>query len=167
VRSDEEVNDARVVRPARATRPGRGSFDSDLRPGTLNVPGIVGFGAALSLPRDEAGPAEALEKLLEGLREMKDVVRVNGSPDRSNGRIVHMTVTGGSPALRKLNDPELVSLFASKYNIMLSTGAACSQYKTGADAASHRVYGALEPGPTLRVSFDDHVARRDVPAGTA
>jgi cysteine sulfinate desulfinase/cysteine desulfurase-like protein len=133
-----------------------GSFDSDLRPGTLNVPGIVGFGAALSLPRDEAGPAEALEKLLEGLREMKDVVRVNGSPDRSNGHIVHMTVTGGSPALRKLDDPELVSLFASKYNIMLSTGAACSQHKTGADAASHRVYGALgvEPGPTLRVSFD-------------
>jgi cysteine sulfinate desulfinase/cysteine desulfurase-like protein len=54
-----------------------------------------------------------------------------------------------------------VSLFASKYNIMLSTGAACSQHKTGADAASHRVYGALgvEPGPTLRVSIDDHVAR--------
>jgi hypothetical protein len=102
-----------------------GSFDSDLRPGTLNVPGIVGFGAALSLPRDEAGPAEAFAKLLEGLREMKDAVRMNGSPDRSNGRIVHMTVTGGSPALRKLDDPELVSLFASKYNIMLSTGAAC------------------------------------------
>jgi selenocysteine lyase/cysteine desulfurase len=128
VRSAEEVYDARVVRPARATRPGRGSFDGDLRPGTLNAPGIIRFGAALSLPRDEAGPAEALEKLLEGLQAMKDVVRVNGSPDRSNGRIVHMTVTGGSPALRKFDDPELVSPFASKYNTMLSTGAACSQH---------------------------------------
>jgi PDZ domain-containing secreted protein len=57
------------------------------------VPGIVGFRAALSLPREEVGPAEALEKLLEELREMKDVVWVNGSPDRSNGHIVHMTVT--------------------------------------------------------------------------
>jgi cysteine sulfinate desulfinase/cysteine desulfurase-like protein len=81
-----------------------GSFDGDLRPGTLNVPGIVGFGAALSLPRDEAGPAEALEKLLEGLREMKEVVRVNGSRDRSNGRIVHMTGHGwlaGTPQARR------------------------------------------------------------------
>jgi hypothetical protein len=81
------------------------------------------------------------------------LVRMNGSPNHT-GRIVH--VTGGSPALRKLDDPELVSLFASKYNIMLSTGAACSQHKTGADAASHRDHGALSAklGPTLRVSFD-------------
>jgi cysteine sulfinate desulfinase/cysteine desulfurase-like protein len=84
---------------------------------------------------------------------MKDVVRVNGSPDRSNGRIVHMTVTGGSPALRKLDDPELVSLFASKYNIMLSTGAACSQHG-GRCRELSRLRRPRRGTRTLRVSFD-------------
>jgi hypothetical protein len=104
---------------------------------------------------------------------MKDVVRVNASPDRSNGRTVHMTVTGGSPALRKLDDPELVSLFASKYNIMLSTGAACSLHKTGVDAASHRVYGALGVVPrrkrccTVRLLRLRPITRHGNPRGRA
>lgn len=133
-----------------------GSFDSDLRPGTLNAPAIVGFGAALSLPRDEELPKAAFDLLVSSLRKMPSLVRINGTPERSSGRIVHLTLSGASPALRRLDDAELVSLFASKYNIMLSTGAACSQHKKGTETAANTLYSALgvEPGPTLRVSID-------------
>ena len=63
-----------------------GGHERGYRSGTLNVPGIVGFGRAASLAREEM-PAEAprilalRERLRPGLLGGLDRVGVNGSPE--------------------------------------------------------------------------------------
>lgn len=63
-----------------------GGQERQLRPGTENVPGIAGMGAAAGLARREmsdraARVASLREALVSGLRERMDGVRVNGHPD--------------------------------------------------------------------------------------
>jgi cysteine desulfurase len=63
-----------------------GGQERGLRSGTLNVPGIVGFGAAAEIAHAEmTGEAERLrglrDRLLARLRERVDAFRVNGSLD--------------------------------------------------------------------------------------
>jgi cysteine desulfurase len=62
-----------------------GGHERGLRSGTLNVPGIVGFGTACQLCRAEiAGEAERLralrERLWQGLSEELEEIRQNGHP---------------------------------------------------------------------------------------
>eukprot|EP00672_Neobodo_designis_P018564 CAMPEP_0174840270 /NCGR_PEP_ID=MMETSP1114-20130205/8589_1 /TAXON_ID=312471 /ORGANISM="Neobodo designis, Strain CCAP 1951/1" /LENGTH=1142 /DNA_ID=CAMNT_0016074415 /DNA_START=211 /DNA_END=3639 /DNA_ORIENTATION=+ len=142
-----------------------GSFDGEIRPGTLNAPGIVGFGAALSLHRDEEHAAMVFESLVSSVEALgADAVRINGTPRQSSGRILHMTLTGASPALRKMDDAEIVGYFATRHNVMLSTGAACSQHKSGDESSASNLYTRLgvSPGPTLRVSIDHNTSKADV-----
>ncbi|MDE3155093.1 MAG: IscS subfamily cysteine desulfurase [Acidobacteriota bacterium] len=61
-----------------------GGQERGLRPGTLNVPGIVGFGRAAEIARLEmAAEAERMrgqrDRLLDGLRDRVGHLRVNGS----------------------------------------------------------------------------------------
>ena len=61
-----------------------GGQERGLRPGTLNVPGIVGLGRAAELSRLEMGAdadrlGQLRDRLLAGLREKLGDVRVNGS----------------------------------------------------------------------------------------
>ncbi len=62
-----------------------------MRSGTLNVPGIVGFGKAAEIARAEM-PVEAKrvamlrDRLLEGLRSKTDGMTVNGTPHEGTAR---------------------------------------------------------------------------------
>ncbi|NUP07079.1 MAG: IscS subfamily cysteine desulfurase [Polyangiaceae bacterium] len=64
-----------------------GGHEFGMRSGTLNVPGIVGFGKAAEIMKEE-GPAEAARllglrnRLLAGLEKNLDAIKVNGHPDK-------------------------------------------------------------------------------------
>ena len=99
-----------------------GGHERGLRSGTLNVPGIVGFGRAAQIARaemhDEAGRLMALgERLLNGLLARVDGMTVNGSLNwRLPGNLnVSFAGIDGEALLVSLDD------------IAVSSGAACTQ----------------------------------------
>ena len=98
-----------------------GGHERALRSGTLNVPGIVGFGRAAEIARAEtAGEAkrvgELRDRLLNGLRAI-DGLSVNGSmTDRLPGNLnVSFEGVDGEALLVSLDD------------VAVSSGAACMQ----------------------------------------
>ena len=98
-----------------------GGHERGLRSGTLNVPGIVGFGRAADIARAEmAGEAkrvsELRDRLLNGLRAI-DGLSVNGSmTDRLPGNLnVSFEGVDGEALLVSLDD------------VAVSSGAACTQ----------------------------------------
>jgi cysteine desulfurase len=103
-----------------------GGQEGGLRSGTLNVPGIVGFGRAAEIrvaerEREGARLGALRDRLLAGLRAGLDGVRVNGSLEARLPHNLHVSVEGveGEALLMALGD------------IAVSTGAACSS--TSAD----------------------------------
>ena len=106
-----------------------GGHENGLRSGTLNVPGIVGLGAAAEICRKEM-PEEAprlaslRDRLLAGLRAGVDGVRLNGSADRRLPHNLHVSFDGveGESLLMALGD------------LAVSTGSACS---SGSQKPSH------------------------------
>ena len=99
-----------------------GSHERGLRSGTLNVPGIVGFGCAAEIARNEMATeskrVEALRnRLLEGLQSKTDGMRVNGTmASRLPGNLnVSFDGIDGESLLVSLDD------------VAVSSGAACTQ----------------------------------------
>ena len=99
---------------------GGGGQEKGLRSGTLNVPGIVGLGAACAIAAAEM-PAEAVrlrglrDRLLHAIRSQLDDVTVNGSlASRLPGNL-NLSFAGaqGEALLMELND------------VAVSPGAAC------------------------------------------
>jgi cysteine desulfurase len=127
-----------------------GGQERGVRSGTLNVPGIVGFGAAAALARRAllAGEPERLQalrdRLLRGLRERLDGLHVNGSMERRLPGNLHVS-------LERVEAETLVLALGDR--VALSAGAACSE---AGGKGSHvlralglpdeRVYGALRFG---------------------
>jgi cysteine desulfurase len=106
-----------------------GGHENGLRSGTLNVPGIAGLGAAAEVCRTEmaaesARLASLRNRLLEGLRERLDGLRVNGSMEARLPHNLHVSFDGveGEALLMALGD------------LAVSTGSACS---SGSQAPSH------------------------------
>lgn len=106
-----------------------GGHEHGFRSGTLNVPGIVGLGAAaeicrVEMPAESARLAALRNRLLEGLRDRLDGVRVNGSLERRLPHNLHVSFEGieGEALLMALGD------------LAVSTGSACS---SGSQAPSH------------------------------
>ena len=98
-----------------------GGQEGGVRSGTLNVPGIVGFGAATAIVRaelaDEAKRIGALrDRLLAGLRERLEGVTVNGSLTERVPHNLNVSFAGieGESLLIGLDD------------IAVSSGAACT-----------------------------------------
>jgi cysteine desulfurase len=93
-----------------------------MRSGTLNVPGIVGFGRAAEIARQDM-PAESTRiaalrgRLLARLQETTDGVTVNGSMDRRLPGNLNVSFAGvdGEALLVSLDD------------VAVSSGAACTQ----------------------------------------
>ena len=109
-----------------------GGHERGLRSGTLNVPGIVGFGKACEIAwqemRSEATRmAELRERLKEGLLSRLDEVSVNGHPtERLPGNLnMSFAYVEGESLLMALKD------------IALSSGSACTS-------------ASLEPSHVLR-----------------
>jgi cysteine desulfurase len=124
-----------------------GGHENGLRSGTLNVPGIVGLGAAAELcrremPTESRRLASLRDRLLDGLRRELDGVRLNGPADRRLPHNLHVSFSGieGEALLMALGD------------ICVSTGSACS---SGSQAPSHvlTAIGAVGPEAGASIRF--------------
>jgi cysteine desulfurase len=98
-----------------------GGQERGVRAGTLNVPGIVGLGAACALCRAEMSEESARlaglrDRLLEGLRSRLDGVIVNGSMTHRLPHNLHVSFAGvdGEALLIGIGD------------IAVSSGSACN-----------------------------------------
>ena len=124
-----------------------GGHENGLRSGTLNVPGIVGLGACAELartllPEESRRLASLRDRLLAGLQNGLDGVRVNGSLERRLPHNLHVSFAGieGEALLMALGD------------LAVSTGSACS---SGSQAPSHvlQAIGAVGPGAGASIRF--------------
>ena len=99
-----------------------GGHERGMRSGTLNVPGIVGFGAAAAIAQerlhDESAQLTALRTgLLDGLRQAVDDLVVNGPLDRRLPGNLNVSFPGVD------GEALLVSLCE---DLAISSGAACT-----------------------------------------
>ena len=98
-----------------------GGHERGLRSGTLNVPGIVGFGKACLLcmeEREEEGPrlGGLRDRLMDGIRQALDGVSVNGGLDHRLPNNLNLSFAGvdGESLLLGLDD------------VAVSSGSACT-----------------------------------------
>src|SRR5688572_22573711 len=131
-----------------------GGHERGLRSGTLNVPGIVGFGRAAEIARAEmAGEAkrvgELRDRLLDGLKGI-DGMTVNGSmSDRLPGNLnVSFDGVDGEALLVSLDD------------VAVSSGAACTQAEPShvllaLGLSKDRALGSLRFGIGRATTADD------------
>ena len=119
-----------------------GGQEHGLRAGTLNVPGIVGFGAAAALARTllpTEGPRVAAlrDRLLQGLSRALDAITVNGSMTERLPHNLHVSFAGvdGEALMASLAD-----------DVAVSSGSACA---SGSREPSH-VMTALGAGAVAR-----------------
>ncbi len=124
-----------------------GGQERGLRPGTLNVPGIVGFGAACelalqSLPEHEARIAALRDRLQQRLVEEIDGVTVNGPQQGRVAANLNVTIDG----------VEAEALLLGLPGLALSAGAACS---TAQARPSHvlEAIGAAHDAPAAVLRF--------------
>lgn len=109
-----------------------GGHERGLRSGTLNVPAIVGFGAACEIAAAEMEVeqrrlAALRDRLYAGILDRLEGVRLNGHPDKRLAGNLHLTFEGveGESLLMALDD------------VAVSSGSACTS-------------ATLEPSHVLR-----------------
>jgi cysteine desulfurase len=107
-----------------------GGQERGLRAGTLNVPGIVGFGAAATLalnllPTEAPRLRELRARMLAALRERLGGVIVTGATDGSDGPEPRL------PGNLHVSFPgvEGAKLLQSLHDVAVSSGSACSSQK--------------------------------------
>lgn len=115
----------------RKTRPQRirlqplidgGGHERGLRSGTLNVPGIVGFGQACALcqqlwPEEGVRLRHLRQRLYEGLTARLDDIYLNGHPERRVPGNLNLSFA-------RVQDESL--LLSLQYAVSLSSGSACT-----------------------------------------
>ncbi|MFQ5718048.1 MAG: cysteine desulfurase family protein [Acidobacteriota bacterium] len=124
--------------PGLAPRVRGGGQERDIRAGTLNVPGIVGLGAACAICADEMATetrrvAMLRDRLQQRLITSIEGVTLNGHPERRLPGNLNLCLSGV--------DGE--ALIGDLDNVALSTGSACSS----ADATPSHVLLALDQSP--------------------
>jgi cysteine desulfurase len=114
-----------------------GGHEQGLRSGTLNVPGIVGFGKACSLC------AEEMEPEAERLRTLRDLLQLRIASAignvRINGSMEHRLPGNLNVAFPGVNADALVTALP---DVAVSTGSACSS----ASVEPSHVLKAIAPG---------------------
>ena len=98
-----------------------GGHERGMRSGTLNVPGIAGFGKAAEIARDEMGDdalrtSRLRDQLVDGFLASLEDVRVNGNPDR---KLPH----NASVTFERVPADSLIMAIR---DIAVSAGSACS-----------------------------------------
>lgn len=117
------------------------------RPGTENVPGIVGFGEAcrLAVTALETKAAELRrlrDRLVAGVRDAVPGVLVNGDPERCLPNTAHFCLPGA--------DEETVLKGLDDHGIAVSAGSACV---SGSRAPSHVLTAMGVPPDAARCSL--------------
>ncbi|MPZ16703.1 MAG: aminotransferase class V-fold PLP-dependent enzyme [Luteitalea sp.] len=130
----------RQAKSALAAQMHGGGHERGLRSGTLNVPGIVGFGKACAISRSKMGEeSEHLrllrDRLLAGLEAAIADLQVNGSMEKRLPHNLHVSIPG----------IEGSALFLALDDIAVSPGAAC----TTASAEPSHVLAALSVNEDL------------------
>lgn len=135
-----------------------GGHERGLRAGTLNVPGIVGLGAACALAKNElnadASRIGALrDRLLAGLQAGVAGVTVNGSLEHRLPNNLHVSFAGV--------DGE--SLLIAISDIAVSTGSACSSASGTPSHVLSAIMGAESvPSASIRFGLGRFTTRDDV-----
>jgi len=124
-----------------------GGQERGLRSGTLNVPGIVGLGAACAvaqgdMPAESARTATLRDRLLAGLRASVGGVTVNGSMTARlpNNLSVNIDGIDGEAFLVALDD------------IAISSGSACASSSGVPSHVLRAIFGA-DPVPKAAIRF--------------
>ena len=108
-----------------------GGQEQALRPGTLNMPGIVGFGRACALAAQQM--TEEAERIA-ALRDQFETLLMNALDVKRNGNLKHRLANNSSLTFTGI-DAEAIMVHTPE--LMLSTGSACTS-------------GALEPSHVLQ-----------------
>jgi len=100
-----------------------GHHESGLRPGTENVPGVMGMAMALELaraelPRERERLAGLRDRLQEGILERIPDVVVNGHPTLRLPHMLNVSITGV--------EGESLLLGLDAHGVAVSTGSACT-----------------------------------------
>ena len=135
-----------------------GGHERGVRAGTLNVPGIVGLGAACALAMSEM-PDESVrvgnlrDRLLAGLRDNLEGVIVNGSMEHRLPNNLHVS----------FEDVDGESLLIGISDIAVSTGSACS---SASGLPSHVLAAIMAPDPvpsaSVRFGLGRFTTREDI-----
>jgi cysteine desulfurase len=134
-----------------------GGQERGLRSGTLNVPGIVGLGAACAIcQRERAEEADRLarlrDRLLDGLRSRLDGVVVNGSLEHRLPNNLHVSFTGV--------DGE--SLLVGIGDIAVSSGSACSSASATPSHVLRAILGDDVPAAAIRFGLGRFTTEDDI-----
>lgn len=134
-----------------------------LRSGTLDVPSLVGFGAASSLAlgnleTDRERIAQFRGQLIKIATEAHPTARVNGDPDRCVPHILNLTIpaTGGDPLIDRLP------------GIACTGGAACaSLHNAGSHVLTAIGIDQADVANTVRLSLGRPTTLADIDAAAA
>jgi cysteine desulfurase len=125
-----------------------GGHERGMRSGTLNVPGIVGFGRACALSTAEMASeatrvTQLRERLHQGLASRLEALALNGHPSERLPGNLNLSFTG----------IEGDSLMAALPDVAVSSGSACTS-------------ATLEPSPVLHaIGLDDTAAHASIRFG--
>lgn len=130
-----------------------GSQQAAIRPGTENVPGIAGFGAAAE---ESYGNCDVLyDTLKKGITELIPDVKINGAEEYASKYVLNVSFLGIKA--------EVLLHTLENYGIYVSTGSACSSHKP---EPSHVLTAmgctAEETGGAVRMSFDTELTVEDM-----
>jgi cysteine desulfurase len=137
-----------------------GAQERNMRAGTENLYGIVGFAKALELAmtgyeKDSAYIQSIRSYMMEQLQQHIPGVQFNGDP---KGRSLYTVLSAAFPKTEK---SEMILFNLDINNICVSGGSACT---SGADVGSH-VIRAINNNPnlvTVRFSFSKHNTKEEV-----
>ena len=137
-----------------------GDQEKGLRPGTENVPGIIGMATALDLLQQEKEKekkelTKLRDILIQGILENIPDAILNGHPTQRLPFNVNVSIPG--------IEGEAVVLFLSEYKIYISTGAACSSGRVDPShvilnlgRSSELAYGSL------RFTLGKYTTKKDI-----
>ncbi|MFH1668218.1 MAG: aminotransferase class V-fold PLP-dependent enzyme, partial [Candidatus Komeilibacteria bacterium] len=102
-----------------------GGQEFDLRSGTENIPGIIGFVKALEIAQEKRVVEskrliELRDKLINGLQNAIERVNLNGHPSKRLPNNINLTFED--------IEGEAILLHLNEYGIMASTGSACASH---------------------------------------
>jgi cysteine desulfurase len=139
-----------------------GEQESGRRASTLNVPGIVGFGKAVELAgsslAEEGARLTALrDRLIAGLFERLDGIRLNGHPVRRLANNINLSI--------EHVDGEGLILSLDMLGIACSTGSACSSSSLEPSHVLAAISRPQEPPHgSLRISLGRYTTDADIEA---